>query len=425
MSGTARDRSGIVCSLTTVVLHAPWGSDEELVLSGEGDDTSVIGPIASSGEYARNLMLHLHRIVQPGWVVLDVGANVGPISLAVAQLVGPTGTVHSFEPAPVSYEHLVANVRRNGLGNVWPHWLALGDEAGTAWLAYEASFSGGAHLVGHGAPHSVAVPQRTLDDWAEEASLDRIDLIKCDVEGSEQAVLEGGATTIARLRPRVLIEMNPVTQRRSSAEGHARLWAHLTRVFPLLQIVMENGATVEVRDVVELDRHLRHRGIVDVDCSFGNRDRRRLPRIRRQRAISSHSDTGDVAGPIEGFVTGPGVVLEWAGPAVVTAAEPFHVTVNIDNGTCSWLSTAFASHPVSIGVRWRDQSGRTVLEPTMRTALPRDLPPGATCSGLIELTAPATTGEHVLEIGVVQEHYAWLSAFALAASCHGVVRVRM
>ena len=73
------------------------------------------------GDLDRKLTGIMRRIVRPGDRVLDIGANLGIVTLPMAMAVGERGAVHAFEPNPVMQEHLERSLRRNGLNNVRLH----------------------------------------------------------------------------------------------------------------------------------------------------------------------------------------------------------------------------------------------------------------------------------------------------------------
>lgn len=151
----------------------------------------------------------LERFVQPGMVGVDVGANVGCYTLVLASLVGKTGKVIAFEPAPENVALLRDNVQRNRLRNVQIEAQALSDRKGTALL--ELSPASGEHrLVSsvHGS-RTIKVPVTTLDDALESLGY-RVDVVKVDVQGAEFAVLRGMSRTLeANSHLALLVEFDP------------------------------------------------------------------------------------------------------------------------------------------------------------------------------------------------------------------------
>lgn len=153
------------------------------------------------GEFAEGENRVMARLTQPGDTVVDVGANLGTVTLPLARRVGPEGRVYSFEPQRQVFQCLCATLALNGIGNVqaWP--LAVGAEPGVARIAPPASANlGAARLVNDGQGETVRVV--TLDSLQLQACA----LIKVDVEGMEYDVLRGSADTIGRARPAIYAE---------------------------------------------------------------------------------------------------------------------------------------------------------------------------------------------------------------------------
>lgn len=157
------------------------------------------------GEYCEGEVECFGDYVQLGDLVVDAGANIGPHTLALASLVGPQGAVLAFEPVPLFFQMLAGNVALNALMNVRTFPYALGAEHGTVRIPlvdYGAPDSyGGVYL---GAEQGEPIPMMPLDTLA----LPRLALLKIDVEGMEQRVLEGAVNTIQGYHPVLYVENN-------------------------------------------------------------------------------------------------------------------------------------------------------------------------------------------------------------------------
>ena len=150
------------------------------------------------GEREEKEVEFILSLVKPDDVVIDVGANIGLITVPLAQKVS---YVHAFEPQPRMYELLRENIEQNDLRNVSAHQLGLGaifGKAGLPPIDYDKQDNfGGVHLVpGEG------VKIATLDSF----NFDAVNLIKIDVEGMEIDVLGGAKETIKRHRPLIYCE---------------------------------------------------------------------------------------------------------------------------------------------------------------------------------------------------------------------------
>ena len=155
-------------------------------------------------------LLHLDRFISPGMVVVDGGASCGIYTIAAAKLVGSTGKVFSFEPAVETFSVLRKNIDLNRLENVRAYRAALSDTDGKAVLYHNMEGPNGFSL---GCPRTPGlelkqeeVATRTLRRLAQEEGVQRIGLIKLDVEGAEELVLRGAGQLIARQRPTIIFE---------------------------------------------------------------------------------------------------------------------------------------------------------------------------------------------------------------------------
>jgi len=153
------------------------------------------------------------RLLRPGMVVVDAGANVGQYALIAAGVVGAHGEVHAFEPVPRTFRRLVAHVVQNGMaGIVRTNMKALWHktQALSLHLGSEMSGNEGAYTIGTLAEaiDSVITAGVRLEDYATEAGLTRLDFVKMDIEGAEWFALQGAKSVLARWRPMMLLEIN-------------------------------------------------------------------------------------------------------------------------------------------------------------------------------------------------------------------------
>lgn len=130
------------------------------------------------------------RLVRPGMVAVDLGGNIGYFTLLFARSVGPAGHVIAFEPDADNMSRLRRSAAENGYGNVTPEMCAVADTVGCIPL-WRAPDNFGDHRVRRTAMDrpSVTVPLVTLDSYFAPGS--RVDFIKMDIQGAEQAALAG------------------------------------------------------------------------------------------------------------------------------------------------------------------------------------------------------------------------------------------
>ena len=174
--------------------------------------TALLERILDRIPFLEKEMLLVRRLVRPGWTCLDIGAAGGTYLHVLSRLVGRAGRVIGVEPRRRSARLLRALQRWLPWHNVRIFQVALADSVGTARMVVPRLVRTEAHLAPPGAGSDAdgsveIVRQWTLDHLVERAALDRVDLIKCDVEGAEELVFGGAAETLRRWKPIVLCEI--------------------------------------------------------------------------------------------------------------------------------------------------------------------------------------------------------------------------
>lgn len=162
------------------------------------------------GCFARDMTRWARALLSPGGTFLDIGAHAGYFSLLAADRVGPNGQVYAIEPNPRTFAALDSHLAINGVANVTAMMCGLADRPGSIPLhAPPSSLDYNATVLPRSGWTRVDVPARTLDDCVREWGVERIDLMKIDVEGAEPLVLAGGAESLRRGVVRhAMIEIN-------------------------------------------------------------------------------------------------------------------------------------------------------------------------------------------------------------------------
>jgi len=171
------------------------------------DGTSQTGRIAyATGRYEPRTTQIIQARVQPGDVVVDVGANIGYFSIVAARAAGPSGRVVAFEPVESVRRQLARNLQLNDLEHVEIRSEALSDRTADATF-----YQGPDRDTGLGSlrpleqGHQVTVHQVRFDDIWDPSR--RVSLVKIDVEGAELRVLQGMADCLTRDRPDIIVEV--------------------------------------------------------------------------------------------------------------------------------------------------------------------------------------------------------------------------
>jgi len=172
------------------------------------------------GAFERSTVRTLRKLVTPGSLVFDIGANIGAHTLGLARSVGPAGRVFAIEPSDFAFAKLQRNLALNPEleSRTHAHQILLAAEAEallppTIYASWPLTADEPVHpkLRGRLSATSNAHVD-TLDAFVERQGIDRLDLVKIDVDGHEYPVLKGGAKSLARFRPTLLMEMSPYVQ---------------------------------------------------------------------------------------------------------------------------------------------------------------------------------------------------------------------
>jgi len=181
------------------------------------------------GSYEPHIISLLKRLLRPGFVVCDVGANVGCHTLMMAALVRDSGRVLAVEPHPDVYAKLVRNIRLNRLANVDAFRCALSSACGmsTLYAFREDEMNEGISSLSPASGRPPGVPitvnVRTLDELMGTLNHGRLDVVKVDVEGHECDVLTGATQSITRFRPHLVFEyVESIWQRCGRSFGDVR-----------------------------------------------------------------------------------------------------------------------------------------------------------------------------------------------------------
>ena len=167
-------------------------------------DQYVGASLRKYGEFSPGETEVFRRIVLPGMLVIEVGANIGAHTVELSRLVGPQGGVIAFEPQRIVFQTLCANLALNSCANVHAMQVAVGAEAGDIMVPFLApdrpNNFGGLSLLGVSEGERVSL--RRLDDFG----LPACHVLKLDLEGMEVEAIKGGAAMIAAHRPLMYVE---------------------------------------------------------------------------------------------------------------------------------------------------------------------------------------------------------------------------
>ncbi len=197
----------------------------------------------------------IERAAQSGMAAVDIGANVGYLTVLLGNRVGPTGRVIAFEPDPTNFALLRRSVEANLLANVTCEQAAVMGSS-TKVSLYLSGVNFGDHRVfdagdderfNDGMPRSkVDIRAVSLDDYLSAAGLTP-DLIKMDIQGAEVAALSGMRRTLAHPDLVLFCEFWPYGLRRYGTEPRQFLDALIEAGLEIHEIDEESQSIVPVR----------------------------------------------------------------------------------------------------------------------------------------------------------------------------------
>lgn len=163
-------------------------------------DKGVEESIFRTGTYERGTLSVIQNVLKPGDRFVDIGANVGLMTLVAAKTIGAGGRVDSFEPLPEIRRLLELSIEQNRFSNIFLHELALGSAPSRMAIHRHPEVNRGSASLAWTSQEndSLDICLETLDRTIYNLSSQPIAMMKIDVEGWELEVLRGGISTLAR-----------------------------------------------------------------------------------------------------------------------------------------------------------------------------------------------------------------------------------
>jgi FkbM family methyltransferase len=179
------------------------------------NERSILVCLQTGSSFEPDVANVLVRVLREGDIAVDVGANIGFLTVLASLLVGPSGHVVAFEPGAENLERLHANLTHNDCKNVTVIEKAVTNQVGDVAFFINSDDSGGnalwdpAQYPGNvkclATPIRRTLPGTTLDAEWERLQLPTPKVIKIDTEGAEQRVLEGMRDLLSRQKPRFVV----------------------------------------------------------------------------------------------------------------------------------------------------------------------------------------------------------------------------
>lgn len=175
----------------------------------------VDAEIEQSGFWEKSVSQAIMNHLPQGGTFVDIGTNIGYHSLFAASYLKNTGHVHSFEPLPRLFKQFTSSVALNRFTNIVPHNVGLAEKDGEHTIFLREENIAGSSLFdltnkidNFVAAESETIQLKKLDTYLPQ--LDRIDVVKMDIEGYEYEALLGAQETLKRLHPTIVMEFSPI-----------------------------------------------------------------------------------------------------------------------------------------------------------------------------------------------------------------------
>ncbi len=233
------------------VPYLSWRDDEVICRTQTGQrflvrpNDFVENRLCFFGIWEPRITALFRKMIGPGDVLLDVGANIGYYSSLASQLVGPSGQVFAVEASAMIRKRLEFNLKLNGATNVTVLPCAAWNETGTATFHIASQNRGGSSLSEmSNREGGEQVQLSRLDDLIPEAVVLRIRLIKIDIEGAEHHALKGLSRVLESNRDCVIVcEIDPANIDRLG--GSATGIFHLLKEYGYDAFEIDNSYAVE------------------------------------------------------------------------------------------------------------------------------------------------------------------------------------
>lgn len=182
-----------------------------LDLKDEGISSSLINKKIDDPEREAAFMKILRKEISPGMVAVDIGANIGYVTLVMADLVGSLGSVYAIEPHPRNFSLLLRNIEANGyMDRVFPFQLGISNNSGTSKFHVSGASNLHSILSSPNTEDVIDIVVLTLDDFL--GGKDYPDFVKMDIEGHEVEALDGMFTVLknSTKTTKILMEVHPM-----------------------------------------------------------------------------------------------------------------------------------------------------------------------------------------------------------------------
>ena len=242
------DYIALTSNYVSGILKLPWDESKKFIMHGFSYDVAIMACVRASGWWETDNLAWMHKLIQSDDVCLDIGANIGALTIPMAAL---CNKVYAFEAGFEIYGMLKSNLIANQIENVEPLYLAISNKKDIVYFHHNKNNVGGSYVTPIADKYATSAVQAVrLDTWAKE-NLKRLDFIKCDIEGFEVKFMRGAKQTLKKYKPTMLIEFNPIAYSNNSKDDTIEdLWKELTSIYDYIYVI-EGADTLRRVNTIE------------------------------------------------------------------------------------------------------------------------------------------------------------------------------
>jgi FkbM family methyltransferase len=237
------------------------------MLTFDEANRGTLDSLAVTGEYETETVDCMLELLRPGDFVVDLGANIGILTLVAGQAVGPTGRVFAFEPTPATVRLLRQNIQTNGLADITTIVeTAVSAKPGRATFAlFEQARANSFALASDVGASLLEVEVTSLDAYFERLGWPKIALVKMDVEGQESNVFRG-MTELARRNPAmcVIFEYHSGQLARTQTDGRDLIDAARHAGFDTFEVLFRHRRPLDLPAEMDVLEKLAHRAAFNI-----------------------------------------------------------------------------------------------------------------------------------------------------------------
>ena len=229
------DHIALTSNYISGILKLTWNDTKKYLMHGFSYDEAIMACIRASGWWETDNLSWMHKLIETDFVCLDIGANIGALTIPMSTL---CNKVYAFEAGFEIYGMLKSNLISNEITNVEPLYLAISNKKELVYFHHNRGNVGGSYVTTNNDSHVTSAVQAVrLDTWAKD-NLDRLDFIKCDIEGFEVKFMKGAKQTLKKYKPMLLIEFNPIAYKNNSKDDTIEdLWKELNSIYEYIYVI--------------------------------------------------------------------------------------------------------------------------------------------------------------------------------------------